>query len=201
MRHQVEQRELRRVRLAVEHALRGERAVHVHPVDAADEPASSHASTLCATPRACRCSYASTMSVRDPGPVLSRAWRVGAPVDDPREIRVDGQAESTVATRVLEAPRDVQVGEVENAALRRREPEQRQARARATGRCRCGRRGAGCRDGGRRRRRPARRGSPSADRGSGEPARRPHPVANTPDRSSPVSCRLTSHRRRAVVSS
>ena len=67
---------------------------------------------------------------RDPGALLSGTRRPGTAADHGGEVAVDGEAQGAVAAGPFQAARDVQIGEVEHAALRRGEPQQRQARSR-----------------------------------------------------------------------
>src|SRR5262245_14971346 len=106
----MEERELRRVRLAMEHALRRERTVDVDAVDPRDE--------RLAAPRLDAVRDAERMEARvsgedrgrDPGTLLTRARRIRARRDHGGERGVDRQAERRAPAGTGQAPADVQVG-------------------------------------------------------------------------------------------
>src|SRR5262249_51182024 len=88
VRNQVEERELRRVRLEIEHALRGECAVDVHAVDATDEAAAVPGLGAVSDPERVQVLVRLHDVRRDPGPVLPRPRCGGAAADDGTEIPV-----------------------------------------------------------------------------------------------------------------
>ena len=125
---QVEQRELRGMRLAEEHALRREGAVHVDAVDGAHEPTRVPGLRAVRAPQCVQALVGIDDFRRDPRAVLPRARRVGAGPDDGGEVGVEREPEGTALADPGQAARHMEVREVEHAPLGRREPQHGQAR-------------------------------------------------------------------------
>src|SRR3712207_3919371 len=109
--YEVQQRELRRVRAQVEHALARERAARVHAVEPADQLVALPSLHAVRLPAPVKLAVAPNHRGRYPCALLVRAHYRAARAYDPVEGPVYGEREARAAALAREASRDVQLVE------------------------------------------------------------------------------------------